>query len=998
MKWIKRIFIGIGVLLVLIVAAAIIVPIVFKDDIKAAIDKEIAKSVNADVVFDVNNFDLTVFRNFPNVTAEIKQLGVFNRAPFEGVPLFVVQRLDVEVNIKELLFGDELRLKGITLVDPQITIKVLADGKANYDITYPSADTAKAAEEPSTFSFGIDHWEIVNGEVTYDDKSLPYFLQIKGLNHTGSGDFTQDVFDLKTKTVADSVTTSYGDMELLTNKKVDIDMTISISEDITKYTFKDNVAKVNDFSLQFDGWFKMNEKDYAMDINFGSPETSFKSLLSLVPGMYSKDFGKIETKGDLTFSGFAKGTYSDTQMPAFNLALLVKDAMFKYPDLPTAVNNINMDLLVDNKTGVIENTVVDLKKLHLDFGSNPVDAKLLVENLKDYKMDGSLNAKLNLAELSKMFPMDGLEMKGTYSIDAKAKGVYDSIRKIIPAVDANMTLANGYVKSSEFPLPLEELKVTANVKNTSGKMAETVVNVSDFSMLLDGERFAATLILQNLDDYTWDLKANGGIDIEKMTKIFPVEGMTLAGKVKANLETKGKMSDVDAKRYDKLPTSGTATLTDFKFNSKDLPYAVTVSQAQAVFNPQKIELKNTSGTIGKSDFAVNGAVSNYIAYIFGQNETIKGNMDFKSNLLDLNEFMTDTETTTTTPDSASYGVVPVPTNIDFILRSEIKTVKMMDYTMTNAAGDVIVKDGVANLSGVKFNMLGGGFVVNGTYDTRDINHPKYDLGLKIEALSIQQAASSFSVVKTYAPVAGLVSGNFSTDFKINGELGKDMMPKLDKVNGAGLVKIAQAALTQSKLVSGLTSLTKLDDTDKVTLKDVLMSTVITNGRLSVQPFDVKLGNYAANISGSSGLDQTVDYTIKMNVPSNKLASQFQSQLNQINGTTNSTSEIPVTIAMGGTVTSPTFKLSMAEQKQQIKEAVTKVAEQKAQDAVKQLSEGAKPEEVVKNLLKLNKQDSASKAAAAKKDSTATTPKPAAEQATEALQNKLNNLLKKKKSN
>ncbi|MEJ0055151.1 MAG: hypothetical protein WDN75_05520 [Bacteroidota bacterium] len=40
--------------------------------------------MNADVIFDVNNFDVTIFRNFPNVTAEIKELGVFNRAPFEG--------------------------------------------------------------------------------------------------------------------------------------------------------------------------------------------------------------------------------------------------------------------------------------------------------------------------------------------------------------------------------------------------------------------------------------------------------------------------------------------------------------------------------------------------------------------------------------------------------------------------------------------------------------------------------------------------------------------------------------------------------------------------------------------------------------------------------------------------------------------------------------------------------------------------------------------------
>ena len=157
MKIVKKILIGLAVVFVLIIAAAFILPVVFKDDIKAAIDKEIEKNVNADVVFDVNNFSLSLFRNFPSVTVEIKELGVFNRAPFEGTPLFVIERLEAEVNLKDVLFGDQLRLKGITLVDPQITIKVLADGRANYDITYPSTDTTTVVEEEaSSFSFGIE--------------------------------------------------------------------------------------------------------------------------------------------------------------------------------------------------------------------------------------------------------------------------------------------------------------------------------------------------------------------------------------------------------------------------------------------------------------------------------------------------------------------------------------------------------------------------------------------------------------------------------------------------------------------------------------------------------------------------------------------------------------------------------------------------------------------------------------------------------------------------
>ncbi|MDZ7648735.1 MAG: AsmA-like C-terminal region-containing protein [Cytophagales bacterium] len=97
----------------------------------------------------------------------------------------------------------------------------------------------------------------------------------------------------------------------------------------------------------------------------------------------------------------------------------------------------------------------------------------------------------------------------------------------------------------------------------------------------------------------------------------------------------------------------------------------------------------------------------------------------------------------------------------------------MDYTITNALGDVTVKDGIANLSGIRFNMLGGSFTVNGTYNTQTLEHPLYDMALKIESLSIQQAASSFSIVQTYAPIAGLVNGSFGTDFQISGESGQE---------------------------------------------------------------------------------------------------------------------------------------------------------------------------------------------------------------------------------
>jgi hypothetical protein len=572
-----------------------------------------------------------------------------------------------------------------------------------------------------------------------------------------------------------------------------------------------------------------------------------------------------------------------------------------------------------------------------------------------------------------------------------------------------MALADGYVKSSKFPLPLQDLKFSSTVKNTSGKMAETFVTVSGFSMLLDGEKFTADLELQNLDDYTWNLKANGGIDIEKMTKIFPLNGMSLAGKVLANIETKGKYSDVTSKHYDRLPTSGSASLKDFKFTSKTLPYAVTIAQANASFNPQKIEVKNTSGTIGRSDFQVDGSVSSYIGYVFGK-ETISGNLNFNSTLLDLNEFMSD-NAPADKKDTAKLHVIPIPSNVDFVLHSDVKTVKMMEYVITQATGDVIVRNSVADLSNVKFNMLGGSFVVNGTYNTKDLQHPKYDFGLKIDNLSIQQAAASFSIVKAYAPIAGMAVGKFGTDFKVSGELGQDMMPKLNTVNGDGLVKIAEAAVKQSKLISGITSLTNLNNTDEVTLKNVLMSATITDGKLSVKPFNVKFGDYTTAVTGSTALNGAIDYSMKMNVPAGKLGAQFQGLVNQYAGTNNSTSEIPLNINLGGTFTNPKATLMSQEQKQQVKQAVTEAAKQKGNEALQQAVSGTKPQDIVNNILAGKKdttkktqettrpQDLVNNLLTGKKDTTGSKAKSdSLKAAQDLLQDRLQGLFKKKKKN
>jgi hypothetical protein len=224
-----------------------------------------------------------------------------------------------------------------------------------------------------------------------------------------------------------------------------------------------------------------------------------------------------------------------------------------------------------------------------------------------------------------------------------------------------------------------------------------------------------------------------------------------------------------------------------------------------------------------------------------------------------------------------------------------------------------------------------------------------------------------------------------------------MSPKMNTINAAGLIKIAQAALSQSKLVSGIASLTKLDNTEEVTLKDVVMSATIKEGRLSVKPFDVKFGDYATNISGSTGLDGSISYAIKMTVPAGKLGSQLQGFINQNTGAKGSTSEIPITIALGGSYKDPKASLLTQEQTEQVKEAITNAAEEKGQQAIEGALKGDKPEDIIGNILGTKKDTSKIKkdTTQIKKDSTKTDLK---QETQKVLEDKLQNLLKKKKKN
>ncbi len=937
----KKVAIIFGVILALLVVSAWAIPTFFKDDILAAVQKQLNKQLDATVSLNPDKFSLSLFSNFPSLTIQVGDLKIIGKGDFEGDTLVAAEQVNVEANLKSVLFGDNIEVAGIKVKKPNVFVKILENGKANFDIYLVDSTATVAADTATTdFALSIDNWEIEDGNLIYEDQTLPMTMTLVQMNHTGSGDITATQFDLETKTQVEQTSVIFAGVGYLNKTKVDADVLLGIDMTENKYTFKEGKVKLNDFLLKTDGFVQLfgdSLQNTRMDLTFASEESSFKSLLSLIPAMFLQDFEQLEAKGELKFNGMAKGELTATQIPGFAVDLTVKDGYFKYPDLPSAVKDVQINMSIDGKDGDMNNLAVDIPQFSLNLGNNPISGKVKIKGLEEMMVNADVKGKVNLAEMMQVFPVDSLEMKGLFSLDLKANGLYSEAKNSIPKIDANMKLENGYIKSLAYPYPVENLQVIANAKNETGKMADFRMTISDASLMMNNEPLSAKGTLYNLDNPTYDFDMKGKFDLAAVEKIVDLEGMSLAGKIDAEIQTKGNMKAIEAEQYDQLPTSGSVSVSNIMYKSTDLPQGITIKNARMTFTPQEIKIQDYVGTVGTSDVKVQGSLSNYLAYMMKASEPLRGTMTVNSQKFNVNEWMVDESgnPTADAPGSTGgnteeYGAISVPKDIDFNMNANASTVVYENFTLSNLKGNVRIKNGIVDLTGVNFGMLGGNITANGSYDPTDLQKPKFDMGLNIQSMKIQEAYKNIVSMKALAPIAQNLDGVFGTDFKISGVLGQDFMPILSTLSGGGDVKVMDATMNGVPLFSKIaqfTGVNKLNESKQ--LKDIVLNTTIKDGKVNIKPFDFSVSDYKATVGGAAGLDGSMDYTMKIDLPLDKLSMSWAQQYQQLTGE----QTIPLNLNIGGSYNSPSVGLDKS-QGEEVKTVIATKLKEKGKDALK----------------------------------------------------------------
>ncbi len=521
---------------------------------------------------------------------------------------------------------------------------------------------------------------------------------------------------------------------------------------------------------------------------------------------------------------------------------------------------------------------------------------------------------------------DKVKESGTFSIKGKVKGEYAD--STFPALALDATVENGAFQYPDLPLPARDIAMDLSIANPGGSADNTVVELRKFHVLIGRNPVDASMTLRTpISDPDVDARVKGRLDLADVGRTVKLEGVDqLAGTVSADAAVRTRMSSVTKKQYDKVAASGSVDLAGVTVKGQALPKPLAIQQASLRLAPQKAELRTFQGTVGSSDLAASGTIDNLLSFVM-QDDTLRGVATVRSNSFNLDEWKSG---------EGDLQIIPVPPRIDFDLDVTVAKLTYDKLTMNNARGRLRVKDRRITLDDFRMNTLGGEIGLTGYYETVDTTKPAFDVGFKMTKINIPSAFEAFTTVQMLAPVAKYASGLVNTDLHLNGNLGKNMLPLFQGLTGKGTFLTSQVAIKNFPPLEKMFDVTKLNLLDDPTMQTLRGAFQIREGRLFVQPFDVKVGGATINVAGSNGLDQSLQYDLGLQVPrsllgggANQALAGLLSRAGQGGVNLSAAPEIPLSIQLGGTVTSPTVKVDVGS----LTSSVAQGAEQAVQKAV-----------------------------------------------------------------
>ncbi len=514
--------------------------------------------------------------------------------------------------------------------------------------------------------------------------------------------------------------------------------------------------------------------------------------------------------------------------------------------------------------------VLNALKLNFDGMVEMLEDGKITTDIKFFTNKASFKQLLSLVPAVYKKDFADVQATGNLLLNGKVSGYYQD--SILPTVDVNLIVENGVFSYPDLPKEVSNVNISLQTYFDGEIQDNTIVNLEKFHMELANNPFDASFkVTTPMSDPQVRGGVTGKIQLADFSDVIPMEGITLKGLIESDFSMDGRMSMIEQEQYEQFQAEGSIKVTDLFFSGPDIPVPFALENSEFVFSPQYLELKSFNSKIGDSDLQARGKIENYLAYAL-KDGTLRGDFSVTSGYFNANEFLTESEREEEEVDTieAEMELFEVPERIDFKLDSRFDHIIYDKMDMTDAGGTILVRDEAVYLDGFGMNLFNGSLKANGEYNTQEAENPYVSFDFEVNDLKVEYAMRSFSMLDTLVPILRNTTGNISLDLEYMSGLYQNMEPEIETATGYGQFRSERLVLAGSKSLSSILTKLKLTKDEKQVVKDIKVDFELKEGRVFVEPFDVTVSKIDMTISGSQGIDKTMDYIIDMKIPKGKL--------------------------------------------------------------------------------------------------------------------------------
>lgn len=496
-----------------LVGLLLISPVLLKDKAKDIALVTINDMLNAEVYLD--DVSISFFKNFPNASVTAEKFGIVGKDHFAGDTLANVGELTVVVNVSSLL-SESYQINKVQIKDAYLNAVVDTLGRANWDIMVSDSTEAEAEDTTSSdIKLALEKITVENLNVKYNDMpsrmvaavekadldmkgdldlnqitlanidklilnvgkvaysdSTNLGANVENFNIEMSGKVSDAVSKITSALGMEKVTVRQSGIPYLSEANVKADINVEADLENNKYTFGQNNISLNEIRASFEGFVQLIDTVIDMDVKLSTPNIEFKHILSLIPAMYKNDFQNIKTSGKVNLIAEANGKMYGDVLPSFNVDLGISDAMFKYPDLPSALKDINVAINAKNTQGTADNITVDVNKLGFNLAGNPFNVTAKLKKLiSDPDFAFTAKGLIDFQKISEVVHIDDARLQGKLSADLDAAGLMSYVEK----EQYDKFKVDGSLGVSDFVLSMKD--VDYNVEINKANLDFTTQNV-----------------------------------------------------------------------------------------------------------------------------------------------------------------------------------------------------------------------------------------------------------------------------------------------------------------------------------------------------------------------------------------------------------------------------------------------------------------------------------------------------------------------------------------